>query len=166
MTKIILITLLFNLSLYAQDVFNDLKIFEGKWVLADEDVNLFEEWIKNSDSSFSGESYFFRDGEKIISEKLYLLKLNNYIVYIAQPGKTNPTLFTIIESDSQLFVIETNEHYIPKRMTSHFINESTVNATIDGEYEAENRSKNFSYKRKKQESHSWPSIAGFSVTFT
>lgn len=149
MTKIILITLLFNLSLYAQDVFNDLKIFEGKWVLADEDVNLFEEWIKNSDSSFSGESYFCRDGEKIISEKLYLLKLNDYIVYIAQPGKNNPTLFTLTESDSQLFIFENNEHDFPKRITYHFINDSTLNASIEGEYEGEKRSKNFSFKRKK-----------------
>lgn len=147
--RIFLLLFVYTLTINGQDIIKDLNIFYGKWKSEDKNMLIFEEWQKNNDTSFSGEGYFFKNGEKIITEKLYLLKLHDQIVYIAKPGKNDPTLFTLTEYDPQKFIFENPEHDFPKKITYEFINDSTLNAFIEGEMNAEKKVVKFSLKRIK-----------------
>jgi len=95
MNRLILLLFLFSLLISARNKIEDLSILAGKWKLESNNFTLIEEWGKINDTTFIGISYTVENDKKSISEKLHLLKLNNDIVYIAQPGNNLPTLFTI-----------------------------------------------------------------------
>lgn len=147
MKILIILLFLFSIHTEAQSKIEDLNRISGKWKLEGSNFILYEEWQKVSDTAYIGISYFVKDGEKNISEKLYLLKLENHIVYIAQPGNSNPTLFTLISSEDNKFVFENNEHDFPQRIIYHFISGNSLNASIEGEVNGTLKKRKFSFRK-------------------
>ncbi len=145
--KTILLLLLFSFSIYSQNKINDISIIMGKWKLENDNFNLYEVWHKSNDSIFTGISYTVEDGKKNISERLYLLKLNKNIVYIAQPGNDIPTLFTLVDCDENKFVFENKEHDFPQRIIYHFISDSNLRASIEGEVKGTTKTREFNFKK-------------------
>jgi len=145
MKKIFLLIPLFSIVISAKDSVKGLNIFTGKWKCEKINYTLFEEWIKISDTTFSGESYTLKSGEKNISEKLILLKLNDYYAYIAQPGNNHPTLFTLTDFKKKKFVFENNEHDFPQKITYNFTSDSTLVASIEGIVEGTVKRKEFHF---------------------
>ena len=130
-----------------QNSIEDFNILKGKWKLDNDKFVLIEEWEKINDTTFTGLSYTLNGDKKNISEKLYLLKLNHHIVYIAQPGNNSPTLFTLVSSDSSRFVFENKEHDFPQKIIYHFITDSILNASIEGDESGATKRKEFNFNK-------------------
>jgi hypothetical protein len=132
MKKIYFLIFAISFFMSAQNRIDDLNVLQGKWKLENGNANYYEEWEKINDTTFSGISYEFKDDRKYTLEKLTILKLNNHIVYIAQPGNNNPTLFTLTSSENKKFIFENEEHDFPQRVIYHFSSENQLNASIEG----------------------------------
>ncbi len=149
MIKLILIISFITFPSFAQSQLDELNIFLGKWELVDNNFVLFEEWTKVNETTFEGLSYSAENEEKIISEKLHILKLDNHIVYIAQPGNNLPTLFNLIYSENNKFIFENKEHDFPQRVIYHFTSDNTLNAYTEGEENGKMKRNKFSFKSIK-----------------
>src|SRR3970040_763746 len=133
MKELSLLLFLLSIFIQAQDKVEDINIISGKWKLKESNFTLYEDWEKTDESTTIGLIITLDKQEENISERLYILKLNNHIVYIAQPGNNNPTLFTLISSEDNKFIFENKEHDFPQRITYHFTTDSTLTATIEGD---------------------------------
>ena len=147
MKELSLLLFLLSIFIQAQDKIEDINIISGKWKLNESNFNLYEEWEKTNDSTYMGLSYTLDKDEKNISESLFILKLNNHIVYIAQPGNNSPSLFTLISSEDNKFIFENKEHDFPQRITYHFITDSTLTASIEGDVNGTLKRKEFSFRK-------------------
>jgi hypothetical protein len=147
MKELSLLLFLLSIFIQAQDKVEDINIISGKWKLKESNFTLYEDWEKTNDSTYIGLSYTLDKEEKNISERLYILKLNNHIVYIAQPGNNNPTLFTLISSEDNKFIFENKEHDFPQRITYHFTTDSTLTASIEGDVNGTLKRKEFSFRK-------------------
>jgi hypothetical protein len=144
--KLKFLYLLFILiSSFALAQIDELSIIEGRWKFESDNFTIFEEWTKKSDTAIEGLSYSIENGEKNISERLYILKLFDHIVYIAQPGENNPTLFTLVSLKDNKFIFENKKHDFPQRIIYHFTSNNELNASIEGEINGEIETKDFSF---------------------
>ncbi len=149
MKLFIFLLILISIPVFAQYKLEEIKIIEGKWKLDVENIILFEEWKKVNETIFEGLSYRIEDGEKKVVERLHLLELYDHIVYIAQPGTNQPTLFTLISTENKKFIFENKEHDFPQRVIYHFISENTLYAWIEGEINGEPKRDEYNFIRSE-----------------
>lgn len=147
MNKIILTIFMLSFSSFAQNRMDAFGFLEGKWKLDNDKFTLIEEWTIKSDTVFQGVSYIVNEGEIEIAERLHLMKLNDHIVYIAQPGRNLPTLFTLISGENNRFIFENKEHDFPQRIIYHLVPDNILNATIEGDVNGELKKKEFNFIR-------------------
>ncbi len=149
MKLFIIALILSSLQVFAQYKLEEIKIIEGKWKLDADNIILFEEWKEVNETTFEGLSYTIENGEKKILERLHILKLYDYIVYVAQPGGNKPTLFTLISDENNNFIFENKEHDFPQRVIYHFTSKNILNARIEGEINGEIITEEYSFIRSE-----------------
>ncbi|AOW21079.1 DUF6265 family protein [Urechidicola croceus] len=117
----------------------------GKWKM--ENKESYESWEKKEDK-YSGQSYKFKNGEKVISENIELKIVENQIIYTPtvfdqNNGKGIP--FKLNSSDQDLFSFENLEHDFPKKIQYRILSDDELYVSVLGEND-----KGFSFKLIRQ----------------
>jgi hypothetical protein len=68
-------------------------------------------------------------------------------VYIAQPEKSLPTLFTLVSAGNNRFIFENKEHDFPQKIIYHFASSNLLNASIEGEIKGKMNKKEFRFNK-------------------
>lgn len=143
--KIFLISLLLVTVTIAQDE-SILSLFPGKWKMDVDESEVFEFWEIVSDTELFGSSYILENGEKYISENMYLKKFADQWAYVAIPEDQTMTLFVLVDYSSKKFVFENLEHDFPQRIIYEFHKDGKMTAAIEDSENSENKRMEFSFK--------------------
>jgi hypothetical protein len=104
-----------------------------QWVWVDNESVTYENWIKNNDGSYSGESFTVKNGDTVFSEQLKIEKSGDDIFYTAvvkhNPG---PVSFKLIELGDNKAVFENPEHDFPNKILYVLKNSDSLYARIEG----------------------------------
>lgn len=138
---------LIPLNVCAQAV--DFNWLVGKWKLESDRVELYEEWKTDGEHRLKGESYVMRDGQKQVSEILFVEKFDDQWAYIALPEGQSITLFALVQSENNEFVFENKEHDFPQRIIYRLVNEGEISATVEGNKDGEPKTLNFKFAKVK-----------------
>ena len=142
--KIIVLLLLFVTNIFAQDD-SIIKLFQGKWKMDVENVEVYEEWQLVNENELIGISYSLEDGVKNINESLYLKKFADQWAYVAVPKNQNIALFVLIEHSPKKFLFENMEHDFPQKISYEFHKDDRMTAAIQGDVDGETKRKEFSF---------------------
>ena len=105
----------------------------GQWVWVDNESVIYENWVKNNDGSFSGESFTVKNGKTVFSEQLKIEKSGEDVFYIAvvkhNPG---PVSFKLVKLGDKKAVFENPEHDFPGRIIYELKNNGSLCARVEG----------------------------------
>ncbi|MBI1770201.1 MAG: hypothetical protein HYR67_17675 [Bacteroidetes bacterium] len=100
----------------------------GTW--QEEGKQSFEVW-KWDDNFLSAESYKMKEGSKIITEEIKLIKKGNEFYYVTDvAGPQGPVEFKITSFGLGLFTAENPAHDFPKKISYEKIDDTHLKATI------------------------------------
>ncbi len=102
----------------------------------------YETW-KKKDEKFIGKSYKIKDEKKYVSETLEIKLADDNLIYIATVFDQNEgkgIMFTLKQSEKQLFSFENLQHDFPKKIQYKIINKDELFVSVLGEHD-----KGFSY---------------------
>lgn len=148
-----LIALSFNLVKmdYNIDDFIKLYFLEGEWVMPYKEGELVEKWNKKSDKILDGETFYFKENQKLSLENITLRLKDARIFYTANVKDNNesePVPFTLIEIDKNKFIFQNKEHDFPQRIIYEIKSYNEFTATVEGE--TDNGEKKIVYNFKKK----------------
>ena len=121
------------------------KLFPGKWKLNENNSEVYEEWIMESETELTGKSYSINNGEQDIGEVLFLKKYAGTWAYVAIPEGQNITLFRLVNYSSNEFVFENEEHDFPQRIIYEFSDDDKLSVAIEGIVNGKMKRKEFNY---------------------
>ncbi len=134
----------FSFSLFAQD--KEIKeLFDGKWKMDSDNAEIYEEWTVVNDDELKATAYIINDGQKRVTEILYIKKFGNHWTYVGIPGKQKPTLFTLISFNDNKFIFENKEHDFPQRIFYNFYDNGKLTATVEGEVDGKLKQEVFNF---------------------
>ena len=93
----------------------------------------YETWKQTGPGTWIGQGYTIVNGDTVVQEKLRILDLGDYLVYISIAGKQVPILFTCIEQANGRWVFENREHDFPQRIFYYLQDDGSLMAGIEGE---------------------------------
>jgi hypothetical protein len=141
-------------EIYAQQpAFSDLKTFDwlaGSWKSAGGKTTSFEVWTKVSERTLEGDSYFFKNGEKVVTEYLRIELFGDEIFYTSRVAHNKyPVPFKLIKADAQTFTFENAEHDFPQRIIYKLNEDGSLHARIEGQQNGKERGIDFSFVKEK-----------------
>jgi len=106
---------------------------EFSWLIGtwqEEGKSSFEVW-KESNELLSAESYKMKDGNKIVTEEIKLIKKGNEFFYVPDvAGPQGPVEFKISSYGKNNFSAENPAHDFPKKISYEKIDDTHLKATI------------------------------------
>ncbi len=144
--KIIILLLLITSVNFAQDE-SITKLFPGKWKMETSVGEIYEEWSVANETELIGKSFDVENGEKEVSEILYIKKFGKQWAYVAVPAGQNITLFALVESLPKKFIFENKEHDYPQRIIYEFSSDDKLTATIEGMINGQFKRREFTFIR-------------------
>ena len=124
----------------------------GHWEQKLPDGLLIENWKKENDSIFSGDSYFVNIKDTIHFESIKLIQKNEELTYVANVlGQNNdkPINFKHITSKiDNVFSFENPSHDFPQKITYTKVNEKNLIATISGIQNGKIRQESYVMRKK------------------
>lgn len=112
----------------------------GNWQRVSEKEILSETWQQLNDSTFSGRSFFIRNGDTLSSELISLEQRKGKLYYIPTVSDQNegqPVVFAQTNLTDSTVVFENPKHDFPQKITySLLVNDSLsaeIAAVVDGE---------------------------------
>jgi Domain of unknown function (DUF6265) len=115
--------------LYSQT--NDFNWLTGKWKVQSATREQFEEWQMTGDR-LKGEGYIIKEGQKQVSETLFLENFDGQWAYIAIPKKQNITLFALVRVKENSYIFENREHDFPQRLVYNYDGDITLKVAVEG----------------------------------
>lgn len=118
----------------------------GEWGNTSVQGTLYESWVIDNDSVFTGRSYFIRQGDTVSSEAIKLVQLKDSIYYIPVVKNQNdgmPVRFKLVSYDSATLRFENLSHDFPQKITYHKVSPDSLLAEISGLVKGELRSEKF-----------------------
>lgn len=122
---------------------NNFNWLIGKWKMDSQKTEVYEEWQRDG-NRIKGESYKINDGQKQISETLFLENFSGQWAYIALPKGQTIALFALVESKDDKYIFENKEHDFPQRIIYHFDGDKTINVSVEADNDGENKKFGFS----------------------
>ncbi len=141
--KLVFLLVVFFSAIEAQEKIFDL--IEGQWKLKTNSFEAYEDWKVKDKTELTGVSYSIEKDEQKKTEDLYIKKVGKFWTYIAAPKNQNPALFYLTSSKNNRFVFENPEHDFPKMIIYNFVDEETIEVTIQGEEEGEQKKIGFTF---------------------
>jgi len=129
-TKVILFIIIIPFIINAQNT--DFDWLLGKWKMDSNKAAVYEEWHKDG-QRLKGAGYKIQDGQKQISETLFLENFAGQWAYIAMPKGQTIALFALLSSADKKFVFENKEHDFPQRIIYHFDGDKTINVSVEAD---------------------------------
>lgn len=136
-----------------QPAFSDLKAFDwlvGQWKNSGGNTMAFEVWTRASDRTFEGESYFFKNDEKIVTEYLRIELFGSEIFYTSRVSHNKyPVSFKLIRVDGKSFTFENSDHDFPQRIIYQLKEGGSLHARIEGQQNGTERGMDFLFEKDK-----------------
>jgi hypothetical protein len=156
MKKILFIGSFFiSLNCFAQFSLKDFTALHGltgSWKLQKKKGMIVEEWKLQDDSTMTGYSYLKTASDSIIpQENVQLTFRNGSIVYSpVTAGQNNeaPVPFTLTEIKEGEYFFENKAHDFPTLITYHLLDNRTLNASISGMINGEQKEIRYNFTRQ------------------
>lgn len=124
----------------------------GSWQMNTDKGMLYEEWVKENDSLFSGKSFMAINADTIILEYINLQLANNdlfYIPIVLNQNGEKPVLFKLTDKRENKYVFENKQHDYPQKIVYNQISKDSFNAWVEGNKEGKYIKKDFKMTRSK-----------------
>lgn len=149
---LLVVVLSTNASAQHKDRILPLSWIEGDWVYNSETGTITESWVKDSDSSYSGEGKFMDKAGKVkSSEKIKLNQRDGYLWYvpvISNQNGGNPVYFKEVSNTPNELVFENLEHDYPQRITYRKVSDTEMIAIVEGKVDNQEYKQEYRYIRK------------------
>ncbi len=134
-----------------QPIFSDLNLLDwlaGDWKNVSAKTTSFEVWTRASDRTFEGESYFLKNGEKVVTEYLRIELFGSEIFYTSRVSHNKyPVSFKLIKSEGKTFTFENVDHDFPQRIIYQLKDDGSLHARIEGHQNGKERGVDFFFVR-------------------
>ena len=110
----------------------------GKWKMDSKKAEVYEEWQKDGDR-LKGEGYRIQNGQKNVSETLFLENFAGQWAYIAMPKGQTITLFALVQSEKNKFFFENKEHDFPQSIIYSYDGKATIHVSVEADKNGETR---------------------------
>lgn len=104
----------------------------GNWESKTKEGKVYESWKALSDNKLEGVGGEVFKKDTVFKENITLIIISKYWVYIPVVGNQNPILFTLVNSENNLFVFENKEHDFPSKIVYEYIDEKNMKTTVEG----------------------------------
>jgi len=135
----------------AFDQLDQMNWLQGHWEQKLPDGLLVENWKKENDSTYSGESYFINNKDTLHSESIKLIQKEEELSYTATViGQNNdlPVAFKLTSAAENTFVFENPTHDYPQKITYKKVNAAQLTATISGKQQGKNSQESYAMTKK------------------
>ena len=122
----------------------------GTWENKTAKGSTFENWIKTTNSRFSGKSYALNGGDTMVFEQLELIEKDDNLFYIPTVKNQNnaqPVAFALKSATDKMVVFENATHDFPQLISYTKINNDSLVAEISGTKNGKSRRAQFPMKR-------------------
>ena len=123
----------------------------GNWEQKFPDGMLKENWTKENDSTFSGDSYFINTKDTVHFESIKLSQKDEELIYSATVvGQNNDETvdFKLTSDIVNSFTFENPAHDYPQKITYKKVNETNLVATISGKQQGKQSTESYAMKKK------------------
>ena len=123
----------------------------GNWEQRLPDGTLKENWTKQNDSTFSGNSYFINAKDTVHFESIKLTQTAGELTYSATViGQNNdePIGFKLTSDANNTYTFENSAHDYPQKITYKKVNDTNLVATISGKQQGNDSQESYSMKKK------------------
>ena len=144
------IALIGNIVLAKSQTFNDLNWLLGSWRMKQDGVEFAEIWTKNDSTNFSGKGIGVSGSDTIFYEEIQLQFKEGEICYnVKSRGQNdNETVsFKLVNHGINTFVFENINHDFPSVIVYKRIDESHMEAWIEGRIGESIKTENFEFTR-------------------
>ena len=152
--RILSILLFFSCQNKSEKKFDKLEKLNwliGNWEQKLPDGILKENWTKENDSIFSGDSYFINTKDTVHFESIKLFQKDEELMYSAKVvGQNNDEAvdFKLTSDIVNSFTFENPGHDYPQKITYKKVNETNLVATISGKQQGEQSTESYAMKKK------------------
>ncbi len=118
----------------------------GNWENKQADGKLVENWIKENDSIYSGESYFINSKDTVHFETIKLYQKGDDLIYSATViGQNNdePVDFKLTSESENVFSFENYAHEYPQKITYKRNRAESLTTTISGKQQGKTHSESY-----------------------
>jgi hypothetical protein len=123
----------------------------GEWHHVSGGNHSIESWTKESDTSFTGKSWFLVGKDTALSESIRLVQRGQDILYIPLVKGQNgnkPVEFRLTDTANNQLVFENPSHDFPQKISYKLISRNYLSAKISGMQNGQMRSEEFQMIRK------------------
>lgn len=123
----------------------------GSWENKSPYGNLSENWQKENDSVYKGQSFFIKGNDTIHSEAIILSEINGQVKYSPQVEGQNdnkPVDFKMTSATVSHLVFENPAHDFPQKITYTKITNDSLVAEISGKQQGKPVSEKYPMKRQ------------------
>lgn len=125
---------------------------EGDWIYNSETGTITESWVKDSDSSYSGEGKFMdKSGNVKSSERIKLNQRDGvlwYVPVISNQNGGNPVYFKQVSVSPTEIIFENPDHDYPQRIIYKKISDTAMTAIVEGKVDDQPYKQEYLYIRK------------------
>jgi len=119
--------------LSAQSSIDQFSWMKGDWKGSTGPYEFYESWVQQDANTLTGKSYSINKSDTSIFELMRIEQVGDHWVFIAIIEKSNPVLFTLIETKNNIYVFENKEHDYPQRVVYSLKEDGKMLAWIEGE---------------------------------
>ncbi|WP_300568109.1 DUF6265 family protein [Flavobacterium sp.] len=123
----------------------------GEWGNTTKEGVLTETWIKQNDSTMTGQSFFIIGKDTVNSESIVLVQKEDHLLYVPTVKNQNdskPVEFNMISSTESQFVFENKQHDFPQKITYTKITADSLVAEISGIMDGKESKESYPMKKK------------------
>ena len=124
----------------------------GSWENSSEEGLSIEKWKRESDSTYSGESYFVIGKDTVFSEKISLIQSDNKLYYIPTVNNQNngqSIKFALSSSTENKIVFENSKHDFPQKIEYKLITSDSLVAQVSVKIDGKMKVETFPMKKVK-----------------
>ncbi|MFP9097984.1 DUF6265 family protein [Flavobacterium sp. RHBU_24] len=126
--------------------------FIGQWENKSAEGDLVENWKKENDSLYIGESYFIVKGDTVFAERVALVDIYgkmSYNVSVANQNEGEAIPFVMTDINDERVIFENPQHDYPSKIMYSKVAPDSLVAEISGTKEGKHASEIFRMKRKR-----------------
>lgn len=124
----------------------------GQWENKTPEGYLTETWVKDNDSTFSGQTYFIiREKDTVHSESIVLTQVNEDLIYrptVKGQNNDEPVDFKLTSDAENSFIFENPKHDYPQKIVYRKVNDKSLVATITGIQQGKQSTESYPMSKK------------------
>lgn len=151
-TFIFILSALLLFSCNNSNPIDDIKWIEGNWQATVQGNEVMENWKKENDSTWTGESAFVKDGKTLFTEIMSIRLRDDQLVFISAVSDQNGGTeieFTELSKTANKIVFENTTHDFPQKITYELQKDNKLLAYITGDLNGQPERIDFKFTKVK-----------------